>query len=202
MTGRPNAARTTALVAGMGLALGSAYPLAAAAIEVTRGFEATGFIDAPLVGLASAAVLAVAFGVGAFGVGGEQGVVGTALLGRSALTVFGLHWLVLELSRMLPTAVLQPGAAVEGYLSLLVRLVAVVAGSIAAAIMVRERVLGRYGRWALLPICALSLAGILASLTPSEVAADLTTPITAVVALALFVTGVCWATAGRRPASY
>ncbi len=98
----------------------------------------------------TAVFLLAAMGVLAFGIRGETSIVGSSIVGKVALVIFGARNLVYVLLDKLPfnVAVLP----VMTYMSSAFTLFVVVALAVAAALVVRAGVLHGFARWVLLVV--------------------------------------------------
>jgi hypothetical protein len=104
--------------------------------------------------LLSSVILAVAMGILALGIRGEVGIVGGSVVGKIALIVFGLRDVVITLVGLLSRNLSQNALTVESYFDLAFEVIVVVAGVVAAVVIVRADVLHGLARWALVPVVA------------------------------------------------
>jgi hypothetical protein len=102
--------------------------------------------------LLSSIVLAVAIGILALGIRAEAGIVRRSVVGKIALIVFGLRDVVIALVGMLSRNLSQNALAIESYFDLAFEVIVVVAGVVAAVVIVRADVLDGFARWVLVPV--------------------------------------------------
>lgn len=207
-TATPTAVTTTT-VGGSGIVLALLYPLAASVASAFPNVFGL-LLTPPGLQLVCWAVFAIACGVLAFGLPGQTGVVGPSVVGRTALFVFGVHRLVLDLSSLLTPLPTMSGALVPaapggaaflgGYVSLGVSLLGSLAGLVAAVAVVRAGVLHGVARWMLVPAAAVDLLGLGLLLVPVQEVLVFAFATNALWYLLLVSTGVAYAMHGRGPA--
>jgi hypothetical protein len=102
--------------------------------------------------LLASIILLVSVGILALGIRGESGIAGRSVVGKTALLVFGLGHLVFYLVGLLSKNLSQNALTIESYFDLAFEIIVLVAGVIAAVVVLRAGVLHGFARWVLVPV--------------------------------------------------
>lgn len=155
---QPAGSHLTTIVGGAGVLLASLILLLASLGAVIPISDAYIFpFRSQVPSTVSAIIFLVALAVLAFGIRGEQGIVGGSIVGKVAMLVFGIGGVVTRIIGLLSDNTTLTGAIAVGYLLTAISAIVLIASIVAAIVIARAGVLHGFARWALLVLVAWDL---------------------------------------------